>query len=116
MVLSLVVERPQSRTCRHAYGHSVLFLFREKVEGSSFLFEMQISEPAIANFTQEPDGFWDVTIMFSFIDAYEASHAEAGWVNSVDCTVDQPWLLKEDYMCGDLKLDPFGYAWGSCRV
>ena len=38
----------------------------------------------------------------------KASCAEAGWVDPADCPVDQPGLLKDDYLPGDLKFDPFG--------
>merc|ERR1739844_653314 len=79
------------------------FLVGEKVEGSSFLFDASISGPAI---TQVPDGFWAVII--AFIGAYEATRAETGWVDPADCPVDQPGLLKDDYMPGDLKFDPLG--------
>ena len=82
------------------------FLVGEKVEGSSFLFDAQISGPAITHITQVPDGFWAVII--AFIGAYEASRAEAGWVDPADCPVDQPGLLRDDYMPGDLKFDPLG--------
>ena len=82
------------------------FLVGEKVEGSSFLFDAQISGPAITHITQVPDGFWAVII--AFVGAYEASRAEAGWVDPADCPVDQPGMLKDDYSPGDLKFDPFG--------
>jgi len=82
------------------------FLVGEKVEGSSFLFDAQISGPAITHITQVPDGFWAVII--AFVGAYEASRAEAGWVDPADCPVDQPGLLKDEYSPGDLKFDPFG--------
>ena len=82
------------------------FLVGEKVEGSSFLFDASISGPAITHITQVPDGFWAVII--AFIGAYEASRAEAGWVDPADCPVDQPGLLRDDYMPGDLKFDPLG--------
>jgi len=82
------------------------FFVGEKVEGSSFLFDAQISGPAITHITQVPDGFWAVII--AFIGAAEASRAEAGWVDPADCPVDQAGLLKDDYMPGDLKFDPLG--------
>jgi hypothetical protein len=82
------------------------FLVGEKVEGSSFLFDAQISGPAITHITQVPDGFWAVII--AFVGAYEASRAEAGWVDPAQCPVDQPGLLRDDYAPGDLKFDPFG--------
>ena len=82
------------------------FLVGEKVEGSSFLFDASISGPAITHITQVPDGFWAVII--AFIGAYEATRAETGWVDPADCPVDQPGLLKDDYLPGDLKFDPLG--------
>jgi hypothetical protein len=82
------------------------FFVGEKVEGSSFLFDASISGPAITHITQVPDGFWAVII--AFVGAYEASRAEAGWVDPADCPVDQPGLLKDDYLPGDLKFDPLG--------
>ena len=82
------------------------FFVGEQVEGSSFLFDASISGPAITHITQVPDGFWAVII--AFIGAAEASRAEAGWVDPSDCPVDQPGLLRDDYMPGDLKFDPLG--------
>merc|ERR1712045_888532 len=82
------------------------FLVGEKVEGSSFLFDASISGPAITHITQVPDCFWAVII--AFIGAYEATRAEMGWVDPSDCPVDQPGILKDDYMPGDLKFDPLG--------
>jgi len=82
------------------------FLVGEKVEGSSFLFDASISGPAITHITQVPDGFWAVIV--AFIGAYEATRAETGWVDPADCPVDQPGLLRDDYMPGDLKFDPLG--------
>ena len=82
------------------------FLVGERVEGSSFFFDASISGPAITHITQVPDGFWAVII--AFIGAYEATRAETGWVDPSDCPVDQPGLLRDDYMPGDLEFDPFG--------
>ena len=80
------------------------FLVGEKVEGSSFLFDASISGPAITHITQVPDGFW--AILIAFIGAYEANRAEIGWVDPADCPVDQPGLLRDEYLPGDLKFDP----------
>jgi hypothetical protein len=82
------------------------FLVGEKVEGSSFLFDAQISGPAITHITQVPDGFWPVII--AFIGGAEAYRAEAGWVDPADCPVDQAGLLRDDYTPGDLTFDPLG--------
>merc|ERR1712232_915958 len=82
------------------------FFVGEKVEGSSFLFDAQISGPAITHITQVPDGF--CAVILAFIGGAEAARAEEGWVDPVDCPVDQAGLLKEDYLPGDLKFDPLG--------
>mmetsp|Transcript_12016 Transcript_12016/g.17089 ORF Transcript_12016/g.17089 Transcript_12016/m.17089 type:complete len:211 (+) Transcript_12016:60-692(+) len=82
------------------------FFVGEQVEGSAFLFDASISGPAITHITQVPDGFWAVII--AFIGAAEASRAELGWVDPADCPVDQPGLLKDDYLPGDLGFDPLG--------
>ena len=52
------------------------FLVGDKVKGPSFLFDAQISGPAITLITQVPDGLWAVII--AFVGAYETSHVEAG--------------------------------------
>ena len=82
------------------------FLVGEQVEGSSFLFDAQISGPAITHIGQVPDGFWAVII--AFVGAYEAQRAQDGWVDPADCPVDQPGQLRDDYSPGDLKFDPLG--------
>jgi hypothetical protein len=82
------------------------FLVGEQVEGSSFLFDAQISGPAITHIGQVPDGFWAVII--AFIGAYEAQRAQDGWVDPARCAVDSPGELRDDYSPGDLKFDPLG--------
>jgi len=82
------------------------FLVGESVEGSSFLFDAQISGPAITHFTQVPDG-WDALIV-TFIGAAEAQRAQIGWVDPADASYDQPGLLRDDYYPGDIGFDPLG--------
>jgi len=82
------------------------FFAGEAVEGSSFLFDAQISGPAISHFTQVPDG-WDALII-TFIGAAEAQRAQIGWVDPADTRADQPGQLREDYYPGDIKFDPLG--------
>ena len=82
------------------------FLVGEAVEGSSFLFDAQISGPAITHFTQVPDG-WDALII-TFIGAAEAQRAQTGWVDPNDASYDQPGLLKDSYYPGDIGFDPLG--------
>jgi hypothetical protein len=53
------------------------------------------------------DGFW--TIIIAFIGAYEAGRAETGWVDPTDCPIDQPGLLRDNFMPPiHLKYDPLG--------
>ena len=82
------------------------FLVGESVEGSSFLFDAQISGPAITHFTQVPDG-WDALIV-TMIGAAEAQRAQKGWVDPAQQAPDQPGTLKADYYPGDIGFDPLG--------
>ena len=82
------------------------FLVGESVEGSSFLFDAQISGPAITHPGQIPDG-WDALIV-TFIGAAEAQRAQIGWVDPADASYDQPGLLRDDYYPGDIGFDPLG--------
>ena len=85
---------------------AVGFLVGEAVEGSSFLFDAQITGPAITHFLQVPDG-WDALII-TFIGAAEAQRAQIGWVDPADAAYDQPGLLRDDYYPGDIGFDPLG--------
>ena len=82
------------------------FLVGEAVEGSSFLFDAQITGPAITHPGQIPGAFDCVIIIL--IAAAEARRAQQGWVNPADTSYDQPGLLKDSYYPGDLKFDPLG--------
>ena len=82
------------------------FLVGEAVEGSSFLFDAQISGPAISHFEQIPDG-WDALIV-TFIGAAEAQRAQIGWVDPANAQYDRPGQLREDYYPGDIGFDPLG--------
>ncbi len=82
------------------------FLVGEAVEGSSFLFDAQITGPAISHPAQIPDG-WDALIV-TLIGAAEAQRAQIGWVDPADASYDQPGLLRDDYYPGDIGFDPLG--------
>ena len=82
------------------------FLVGEAVEGSSFLFDAQISGPAISHFEQIPDG-WDALIV-TFIGAAEAQRAQIGWVDPANAQYDRPGQLRDDYYPGDIGFDPLG--------
>jgi len=82
------------------------FFVGEKVEGSSFLFDAQISGPAITHFSQVPEGFWPLTI--AFIGTAELYRAQQGWIDPADLPIDNVGQLKDDYIPGDLNFDPLG--------
>lgn len=82
------------------------FLVGEKVEGSSFLFDAQVSGPAITHLSQVPAGFW--VMLTIAIGAAEQKRAEIGWVEPENTPVDQPGLLRAGYSPGDLGFDPLG--------
>jgi Chlorophyll A-B binding protein len=85
---------------------AVGFLVGEKVEGSSFLFDAQVSGPAITHLSQVPVGFWlALTIAIGACEQYRAT---VGWVEPEKVPVDQPGLLRADYIPGDIGFDPLG--------
>jgi hypothetical protein len=85
---------------------AVGFLVGEAVEGSSFLFDAQVSGPAITHLTQVPTVFW--LLLATGIGAAEQLRAETGFVSPGKVPVDQPGLLSADYQPGNLGFDPLG--------
>lgn len=85
---------------------AVGFLVGEAVEGSSFLFDAQISGPAITHLAQVPAPFW--ILLTIAIGASETTRAEIGWVDPKDVPVEKAGLLRTDYVPGDLGFDPLG--------
>jgi hypothetical protein len=85
---------------------TVGFLVGEKVEGSSFLFDSQITGPAITHLAQVPVLFW--VLLATGIGAAEQTRAEIGWVDPKDVPVGQPGLLRTEYTPGDIGFDPLG--------
>ena len=82
------------------------FLISEAVAGTSFLFDGEISGPAISHFTQVPDG-WDALVV-TFIGAAEAQHVQIGWVDPANTAYDQPGLLHDNYYPEVIGFDPLG--------
>jgi len=78
----------------------------EKVEGSSFLFDAQISGPAITHLAQVPPVFW--ALLTIAIGAAEQKRATIGWVEPENVPVAKPGLLRDTYIPGDLGFDPLG--------
>eukprot|EP00525_Craspedostauros_australis_P009365 CAMPEP_0198133122 /NCGR_PEP_ID=MMETSP1442-20131203/59396_1 /TAXON_ID= /ORGANISM="Craspedostauros australis, Strain CCMP3328" /LENGTH=209 /DNA_ID=CAMNT_0043794227 /DNA_START=34 /DNA_END=663 /DNA_ORIENTATION=+ len=82
------------------------FLVGEKVEGSSFLFDSQISGPGITHLSQVPAIFW--VLLTVGIGAAETRRAEMGFVEPQAVPVDQAGLMRENYTPGDIGFDPLG--------
>lgn len=85
---------------------AVGFLVGEKVEGSAFLFDAQVSGPAITHLQQVPTAFW--LILTVFISASEALRAEIAFVDPADAPVDGAGLMRADHSPGDIGFDPLG--------
>jgi len=82
------------------------FFAGELVEGSGFLWNAQISGPAISHLSQVPSPFW--ILLTVGIGASESERLNIGWVDPKDVKYDQPGLLRTDYTPGDIGFDPFG--------
>jgi hypothetical protein len=82
------------------------FLVGEKVEGSSFLFDSQITGPAITHLAQVPALFW--VLLTVGIGATEQLRATIGWVEPENVPVSKAGLLREEYIPGDIGFDPLG--------
>ena len=78
----------------------------EYVEGSSFLFNADISGPAITHLEQVPNLFW--ILLTIGIGASESERLYTGWVDPKDVKYDAPGQLRADYTPGDIGFDPFG--------
>ena len=85
---------------------AVGFLVGEKVEGSSFLFDAQVSGPAITHLSQVPTIFWGLLAIG--IGASELKRAEIGWVEPENVPASKAGLLRDDYTPGDIGFDPLG--------
>ena len=82
------------------------FLVGEKVEGSSFLFDAQVSGPAISHLGQVPTPFWVLLVIA--IGASEQYRAEVAFVDPKDVPDAEPGLMREDHFPGDIGFDPLG--------
>ena len=56
---------------------SLGFLVGEQVEGSSFLFDAQVTGPAINHFQQVPEKFW--VGLLAFVSLCETTRVQRGW-------------------------------------
>merc|ERR1712124_37198 len=67
-------------------------------------FDAQISGPGITHLAQVPPAFW--ILLTIAIGMAEQQRAKVGWVEPEDVPIDQPGLLREDYVPGDIGFDP----------
>merc|ERR1712232_403901 len=82
------------------------FLVGEAVESKTFLFNGEVTGPAITHLAQVNPVFWVVLSMG--IGASEFERAKLGWVEPKDVPFDQPGLMRETYIPGDIGFDPLG--------
>jgi len=85
---------------------AVGFLVGEKVEGSSFLFDAQVSGPAITHLSQVPTPFWVILVVA--IGAAEQVRAVAAFEDPADVPIGQQGLMRQDHFPGDIGFDPLG--------
>merc|ERR1712232_1110879 len=78
----------------------------EKVEGSSFLFDAQVSGPAITHLGQVHTAFW--VLLAVAIGASEQYRAEVAFVDPKDVPDAEPGLMRADHYPGDIGFDPLG--------
>lgn len=94
-------ELTHGRVCMLA---SVGMLVGEQVEGSSFLFDAQVTGPAVNHFQQVPLPFW--FILGAGIALAETTRVQKGWADPA--RADKLFLLRDDYEPGQLGFDPLG--------
>jgi len=99
------VEITHGRVCMLA---SLGFLVGESVEGSGFLFDSQVTGPAINHFQQVPATFWG--LLGAAIFTVESFRVQYAWQNPFEA--DKLFLLKDDYTPGDYDFDPLQLSKG----
>eukprot|EP00523_Entomoneis_sp_CCMP467_P002963 CAMPEP_0168749472 /NCGR_PEP_ID=MMETSP0724-20121128/16735_1 /TAXON_ID=265536 /ORGANISM="Amphiprora sp., Strain CCMP467" /LENGTH=213 /DNA_ID=CAMNT_0008797385 /DNA_START=72 /DNA_END=713 /DNA_ORIENTATION=+ len=82
------------------------FLVGEAVESKTFLFNGEVTGPAITHIPQVNPIFW--LALTAGIAKAEATRAQIGWVEPKDVPFDKPGLLRDTYVPGDLGFDPLG--------
>jgi len=92
-------ELTHGRVCMLA---AIGILVGEFVEGSSFLFDAQITGPAIDHFQQVPRPFW-IALLFG-IAVGESARVQRGWANPFQ--LGNLFQLRDDYTPGDIGFDP----------
>jgi hypothetical protein len=88
------------------------FLVGEYVEGSSFLFDAQVTGPAINHFQQVPPLFWGLIGAIIFVS--ESSRVQKAWQSPFDAA--ELFLMNPDHVPGDYGFDPLGLSGAFCMV
>jgi len=84
---------------------TVGFLVGEQVEGSSFLFDAQVTGPAIDHFQQTPGLVWGLVGATIFL--LESARVQKGWS---DPFTSELFSLNDDYVPGQWGFDPLGLS------
>eukprot|EP00740_Mantoniella_antarctica_P004531 CAMPEP_0181364046 /NCGR_PEP_ID=MMETSP1106-20121128/9137_1 /TAXON_ID=81844 /ORGANISM="Mantoniella antarctica, Strain SL-175" /LENGTH=255 /DNA_ID=CAMNT_0023478653 /DNA_START=32 /DNA_END=799 /DNA_ORIENTATION=+ len=82
------------------------FVVGEQVEGSSFLFDSEITGPAIRHFEQVPTSFW--AILSVAVVLTETKRVNRAWQSPFDS--ERLFLQKDDHVPGDYGFDPLGFG------
>lgn len=85
---------------------TVGFLVGEAVQGSTFLFNGEVTGPAISHIPQINPVFW--ILLGAGIAKAEIDRAETGFVEPKNVPYNKPGLLRAEYIPGDLGFDPLG--------
>eukprot|EP00526_Cylindrotheca_closterium_P020758 CAMPEP_0113638390 /NCGR_PEP_ID=MMETSP0017_2-20120614/20109_1 /TAXON_ID=2856 /ORGANISM="Cylindrotheca closterium" /LENGTH=209 /DNA_ID=CAMNT_0000549491 /DNA_START=34 /DNA_END=663 /DNA_ORIENTATION=- /assembly_acc=CAM_ASM_000147 len=85
---------------------TVGFLVGEAVESKTFLFNGEVTGPAITHLAQVNPVFW--VLLGAGIAKAETERAEIGWVEPKNVPFDKPGVLRETYIPGNLGFDPLG--------
>jgi hypothetical protein len=86
---------------------AVGFLVGEQVEGSSFLFDAQVTGPAIDHFQQTPGLVWGFVGATIFL--LECTRVQNGWSDPFS---NKLFSLNSDYIPGQWGFDPLGLSNG----
>merc|ERR1712216_315123 len=84
---------------------TVGFLVGEQVEGSSFLFDAQVTGPAINHFQQTPGLVWGLVGATIFL--LESTRVQKGWS---DPFTNELFSLNDEYIPGQWGFDPLGLS------
>jgi Chlorophyll A-B binding protein len=82
------------------------FLVGEAVESKTYLFNGEITGPAITHLAQVNPVFW--IFLAGGIARAETKRARIGWVEPKNVKFDKPGMLRDTYVPGDIGFDPLG--------